>query len=145
MGTIRWSLFKKSCAVARILALNPPFRGMSTIVNVLQRVGPQEPNDVADVRVVQRLIAMAGRGSSVSRIGLPAVTGSFDAATGFWIYHLQNVQRRSHPQQIVDGIVSPARGSTYSGNDYWVIVMLNGLAKEKSPGEYAALLCSGGV
>lgn len=131
--------------MARILALNPPFRGMSTIVNVLQRVGPEEPNDMADVRVVQRLIAMAGRGSRASRIGLPAVTGSFDAATGFWIYHLQNVQRRSHPQQIVDGIVSPARGATYAGNDHWAIVMLNSLAKDKNPVEYAAFLNSGGV
>lgn len=131
--------------MARILALNPPFRGMSTIVNVLQRVGPDEPNDAADVGVVQRLMAMAGRGTRGSRIGMPAVTGSFDAATGFWIYHLQNMQRRSHPQQIVDGIVSPARGATYAGNDNWAIVMLNVLAKGNSPGEYAALLSSGGV
>ena len=57
--------------MARILALNPPFRGMSTIVNVLQRVGPEQPNDTADVRVVQRLIGMAGRGTPGSRIGLP--------------------------------------------------------------------------
>ena len=64
---------------------------------------------------------------------------------GFWIYHLQNFQRTSHPQQIVDGIVSPAHGANYSGNNHWTIVMLNALANERSAGEYAAFVKSGGT
>ena len=130
--------------MSRILSLSPPLNGMSSIVNVLQRVGPDERNDIADVRVVQRLMAMGGRGTA-SRIALPAASGIFDAPTGFWIYHLQNFQRRSHPQQIVDGIVSPARGASYAGHDHWAIVILNGLARDNAGVEYAAFLSSGGV
>jgi len=47
--------------MSRILSLNSPFHGLSTIVNVLKRVGPSEVNEAADVRVVQRLIQMAGK------------------------------------------------------------------------------------
>jgi len=132
--------------MSRILPLNPPFHGLSTIVNVLKRVGPSEVNDSSDVRVVQRLIQLAGKGSgSGVKIGLPSVTGSYDAATGFWIYHVQRVQKRSHPLQIIDGIVSPAHGASYASNTHWAIVLLNALAKDSSPSEYSAFVGSGGV
>jgi len=132
--------------MSRILVLNPPFHGLSTIVNVLKRVGPNEANDAADVRVVQRLIQMAGKGGPVAaKVGLPAVTGNFDAATGFWIYHVQRVQKHSHSLQIIDGIVSPAHGVSYASHTHWAIVLLNDLAKSKSPSEFSAFVSSGGV
>ena len=129
-----------------ILTLNPPFHGLSAIVNVVGRVGPSEVNNNADVRVVQRLIQMGARASTAGvKIGLPAVTGNYDAATGFWIYHVQFVQKHSHPNQIVDGIVSPAHGSSYAANTHWAIVLFNALAKDNSPAEFAAFLSSGGA
>jgi len=132
--------------MSRVLTLNPPFHGLSIIVNVLKPVGPSELNDTTDVRVVQRLIRMAGKGSAAGvKIGLPSVTGSYDAATGFWIYHVQRVQRRSHPLQIIDGIVSPAHGSSYASNTHWAIVLLNALAKDTSPSEFNAFVSSGGA
>ena len=133
--------------MSRILALNPPLYGLSTIVNVLKRVGPGEVNDAGDVRVVQRLIQMGAKGASaaVRSVGLPSVTGTYDATTGFWIYHVQRVQRGSHPLQIIDGIVSPAHGASYASNTRWAIVLLNAFAKDHSPAEFSAFVSSGGV
>ena len=133
--------------MSRILALNPPFHGLSTIVNVLKRVGPNEANDAADVRVVQRLLQMAAKGSTppVRGIGLPSVTGTYDAATGFWIFYLQKYQKAHHPLQIIDGIVSPAHGASFASNTHWAIVVLNFLAKDHSPSEFSAFVGSGGV
>jgi hypothetical protein len=132
--------------MSRILSLNPPLYGLSTIVNVLKRVGPGEVNDAADVRVVQRLIQMGGKGSSdAANVGLPSVTGKYDAVTRFWVYHLQRVLKGAHPLQIVDGIVSPAHGASYASNTYWAIVLLNEFAKKHSPADYSAFLASGGV
>jgi hypothetical protein len=125
--------------MGRILALNPPYQGLSTIVNVLARVGPTETNTSDDVRVVQRLLQMCARGSNIgARIGMPQPTGNFDAATGFWIFYTQAGQRRG---VIVDGIVSPAHGAHYApGGGVWTIVIFNYLAKNASPQEYAALV-----
>ena len=67
--------------MGRMLALNPPYNGMSMIVNVLGRVGPSEPNNPADVRVVQRLLQMASRGGAFSaQVGAAQPTGHFDSA-----------------------------------------------------------------
>jgi hypothetical protein len=133
--------------MSRILALNPPYEGLSTIVNVLKRVGPGEANDTADVRVVQRLIQMGARSASAETrsVGFPSVTGRYDAMTGFWIYHLQAFSKRSNPLRIVDGIVSPAHGASYASNTHWTIVLLNKYAKDHSPSEFSAFLASGGV
>jgi len=124
--------------MARILALNPPFNGMSTIVNVLGRVGAGEANNPDDVRVVQSLLQMCARGKAfAASIGVPQLTGHFDASTGFWIYQTQNSMRG----QVVDGVVSPAHGTHYSpGGGIWTIVIFNNIAKSTSPAEYAALL-----
>ena len=124
--------------MARILALNPPFNGMSMIVNVLGRVGPSEPNSPDDVRVVQRLLQMASRGKAfAASIGVPQATGRFDAVTGFWIFDVQ----ASFKHQIVDGVVSPAHGTHYAPTGgIWTIVLFNDFAKRTSPAEYAALL-----
>lgn len=122
--------------MARILTLNPPFNGLSSVVNVLGRVGPGESNNPDDVRVVQRLLEMCSRGKATAgNIGYPQSTGHFDAATGFWIYHVQNKLRR----QIVDGVVSPAHGAHYApGGGVWTIVLFNYFAKDNCPADYAA-------
>jgi hypothetical protein len=124
--------------MARILALNPPYSGMSTIVNVLARVGPGEPNHPDDVRVVQRLMQMGARGAApAASIGVPQVTGHFDAATGFWIYHAQRLNKSA----TVDGVVSPAHGTQYApGGSIWVIAYFNEFAKKNSPQDYATFL-----
>lgn len=129
--------------MGRILALNPPYNGMSMIVNVLGRVGPSEPNNSADVLVVQRLLQMASRGGAFSaKVGAAQPTGHFDSVTGFWIFWVQDrVRAMITRSQIVDGIVSPAHGTRYSpGGGIWTIVMLNDQAKMHSPAEYAAYL-----
>lgn len=131
---------------SRILTLNPPVEGLSAIVNVLGKVGPGEANAADDVRVVQRLIQIAGKNKAAAvGIGLPGVSGHFDAATGFWIYHLQNYQVGRHPHQIVDGIMSPAHGAAYAAHTYWAIVLLNSFAKANNPLEFTAFLNAGGV
>ena len=124
--------------MARILALNPPYNGMSTIVNVLGRVGPGEANNPDDVRVVQRLMQMGARGkAAATSFGTPQVTGHFDAVTGFWIYRIQHLLKN----RTVDGVVSPAHGSQYAaGGSIWTIVVLNDLAKGDSPQDYASFL-----
>jgi hypothetical protein len=131
---------------SRILTLNPPAGGLSAIVNVLGKVGPGEANAAEDVRVVQRLIQIAGKTKQVATgIGLPAATGHFDAATGFWIYQVQAFQISKHPRQIIDGVISPAHGATYAAHTFWAIVLLNSFAKENNPTEFNAFLNSGGV
>jgi hypothetical protein len=129
--------------MARILALNPPYNGMSTIVNVLGRVGSREQNSPDDVRVVQRLLQMCSRGQAFSSsVGAAQPTGHFDAVTGFWIFWVQDRVRAliSH-SQIVDGVVSPAHGTHYSpGGGIWTIVQLNESAKSNSATDYAAYL-----
>ena len=125
--------------MGRILAMNPPFNGMSAVVNVLGRVGPRESNNPEDVRVIQQLLQMASRGSPIaSRIEVPQATGRFDAATGFWIFYTQSIQRTG---AIVDGVVSPARGAHYGpGGGIWTILIFNQYAKSNCPQEYAAFL-----
>src|SRR5579871_3607112 len=97
----------------RILPLNPPFQGLTKIVNVFDKVGPDQTNNADDVKVVQKLLQMAAKGTPVG-IDTPNITGKFDAATGFWAYHIQvALHDGTHPNQIIDGIVSPAHGSAY--------------------------------
>jgi hypothetical protein len=126
--------------MSRILVLNPPFLGLSTIVNVLDKVGPKQTNEAADVRVVQNLLRMISF-TQGSTIGLPQVTGHFDAATGFWIYDTQDhIKRTGHPNTIVDGIVSPAHGSFYTAGAAWTIAVFNHFAQRSRPTEYAAFV-----
>jgi hypothetical protein len=53
---------------------------------------------------------------------LPSLTGKIDAVTSYWIYHLQNSAGSSGT---VDGVVSPAKGITYSAVQAWTIAQLN--------------------
>jgi len=94
--------------MSRTLTLNPPFQGLSTIVNVLKRVGPTEINDPSDVKVVQALIRMH-TSAFAKKVGVPQVTGNFDAATGFYIYDTQYFlkTKAGHQSVGVDGVISP--------------------------------------
>ena len=114
-------------------------QGQSSIINVLAHVGPNQPNNPDDVKVVQQLIQLVAKGSEgVAAIGVPNVTGRFDASTGFWIYHAQYVhKKRGHTHQIIDGIVSPAHGTTYASGATWTIMAFNVLAWKADPRGYA--------
>ena len=141
MGLI--NAFTEVVQMARLLALNPPYNGMSMIVNVQARVGPTEQNNSDDVLVVQRLLQMASRGGAFSaKVGAAHPTGQYDSVTGFWIFWVQDrVKAMIVRSQIVDGIVSPAHGAHYApGGGIWTIVVLNDQAKLHSPQEYAAYL-----
>jgi len=124
--------------MGRLLALNPPYNGMSTIVNVLGRVGPGEQNNPDDVRVVQRLLQLASRGGGPAiSLGIPQVNGNFDAITGFWIFRTQAFFRG----QVVDGVLSPAHDAHYAPcGGVWTIVLFNEYAKKYSAAEYATFL-----
>ncbi len=129
--------------MAQLLALNPPYNGMSTIVNVGGRVGPVEANSSDDVLVVQRLLQMCSRGGTFSsKVGAAVPTGRYESVTGFWIFWVQDrVKAMFTRSQIVDGIVSPARGAHYApGGGIWTIMVLNEQAKLHAPQEYAAYL-----
>jgi hypothetical protein len=134
--------------MSRILQLTPPWLGLSSIVNVLQRVGPTESNNSDDVKVIQQLLQMICKGESkvYKDIGYPQVTGHFDAATGFWIYDAQATSKK-RPElhlgaTIVDGIVSPARGSHYGPHGIWTIVFFNLWASTADPQNYGKFVTS---
>jgi hypothetical protein len=131
--------------MSRILKLNPPFRGLTVAVNVLDHVGPKLTNNLDDVKVVQKLLQLSSKGSEfASEIGLPAISGRFDAATGFWIYRFQDIDRHKSPSNVIDGKISPARGGSYGGGT-WTIISMNAFAKERDPQGYAAFIAKGGV
>ena len=121
--------------------MKPPFKGLSSVVNVLGRVGPGEANSLDDVKVVQQLLQMCSKGST-NGINVPNVTGRFDAATGFWIYHTQKVNKNAQPGQIVDGVVSPAHGEHYGPTGIWTIVIFNYLASQADPTGYKTFVAS---
>jgi hypothetical protein len=124
--------------MSRILALHPPYNGLTSIVNVVDHVGPGAANKPDDVRVIQRLLQLcAQRAAAATGVSVPQITGRFDGVTGFWIYHAQAYYKRP----TIDGVVSPARGSHYGpGGGVWTIVTLNEYAKKNSPNEYAAFV-----
>lgn len=121
--------------------VKPAVKGLSKILNVTKRVGRKAdcPNEANDVQLVQSLIRLAFRTSNITKIvGLPDTSGSFDATTGFWIYHMQATS--GNKNTVIDGVVSPARGASYGGGALWTIFDLNVEAKSSSPVEYEALM-----
>ncbi len=131
--------------MSRVLTINPPYKGLSVAVNVLKHVGPGKPNDNDDVRLIQRLLQLCATGSEFAAdIGLPNLTGKFDAATGFWIFRFQEVDRRKNPTQVIDGIVSPATGGRYNAASPWTIISMNEFAQRKNPAGLSALIAAGG-
>ncbi len=115
-------------------------QGQSSVINVLQHVGPNQSNNSDDVKVVQELLQMIAKGSGwVATVGVPNVTGQFDSCTGFWIYHAQYIHKqRGHVNQIIDGVVSPAHGTTYAPGATWTILAFNQIAWKADPRSYAA-------
>src|SRR5262245_32303588 len=111
--------------MASILALKTPLGPLDRILNVDHHVGPtdQSVNNADDVEAVQRLLVLAARvNPKTSRFGKPAVTRAFDALTGFWIYRYQQVQANLGQGGVIDGVVSPARGTAYgAGAKFWTI------------------------
>lgn len=132
----------------RILQLNPPWLGLSSLVNVLQRVGANEANSSDDVKIVQQLLQMICKAENkVYRdIGYPQVSGHFDAATGFWIYDAQATSKK-RPElhvggTIVDGVVSPAHGAHYGPHGIWTIAFFNRWAQAADPDNYRKFVTS---
>ncbi|MCU0726607.1 MAG: hypothetical protein MUE73_12610 [Planctomycetes bacterium] len=128
--------------MASIMRLRPPAGEMDRILNVDQRVGPLRdcPNLPGDVEAVQRLVALAvTEFASGSGFPLPQPTGRFDVLTGFYVYHLQARQQARYRTVVVDGVVSPARGSVYGGG-IWTIVNFNNIVFLHNRPEWEALL-----
>lgn len=113
------------------LSANPT--GMTFIYNVSQRVGFKQPNLPDDVQLVQFLLRASMKSRpDLAQLGIPALSGNFDAVTGFYLYLWQDKAKRP----IVDGIVSPAHGVHYAGaSAVWLIVDLNNVFRSNdSPG-----------
>ena len=106
--------------------MNQPFQGLSSIVNVIQRVGPGEISDPNDVKVVQALIRLH-TSLFAKRVRVPQVSGNFDAATDSYIYDTRHFLKSKGGNNgvIVDGVVSPTQGSVYSAGAPWTIALLN--------------------
>ena len=98
----------------QLLELIPPYRGsageVSLILNVSDRVGLGQVNKRHDVWTVQILMWYASSHTGADmKFGLPQLNGLFDAVTGLWIFHIQNLLKNRYGvrHQVVDGIVSP--------------------------------------
>ena len=131
----------------QLLELIPPHRGpageVSLILNVSDRVGLGQVNKRHDVWTVQILMwyASSHKGADM-KFGLPQLNGLFDAVTGLWIFHIQNLLKNRYGvrHQVVDGIVSPAHGSAFAHGAAWTIVILNALARKTDPGSHQSLV-----
>jgi hypothetical protein len=113
--------------------LSPSETFTRDMINVEERVGPRQVNLRDDVRIVQELLRMAYKNDPAATYGLPQVTGRFDAVTGFWIFEFQrgNLTGRN---QIIDGIISPAKGVAFAPGGIWTIVALNSAARMNASG-----------
>jgi hypothetical protein len=130
----------------RILELSAPYYGLPRIVNVLAPVGFHERNDPDDVRVVQNLLhAITLKKGWAGSIGIPQVTGRYDALTGFWIFNWQAMTQGDDVQ--IDGVVSPAQKGAYYGKTAWLIVRMNQAASAINPTVYQRFVAAmeGGV
>jgi len=118
--------------MAERLQLGPNSLGLSFIYNVSGRVGFKQPNAPDDVQLVQFFLReeMKTRADLIP-LGIPTLSGKFDAVTGFYLYLWQNKANRS----VVDGIVSPAHGVQYgaAASSVWLIVDLNNVLKTINP------------
>jgi hypothetical protein len=130
----------------RILESSTPYFGLPRIVNVLWPVGFNEQNDPDDVRVVQNLLpAITLHKRLAGSIGIPQVTGRYDALTGFWIFNWQAMTQDDNVQ--IDGVVSPAQKGAYYGETAWLIVRMNQAASAANPTVYQRFVAAmaGGV
>lgn len=122
--------------MAQRLKLGQNPTGLTFIYNVSQKVGYLQPNLADDVQLVQFFLREIGRPRpDLHQLGLPQLTGKFDAVTGFYVYLWQHYARRP----VIDGIVSPARGLTYAPLAAWVITDLNASYRNISKQGFEAL------
>jgi len=103
--------------------------GMKVLYNLSDMVGPGKPNKPDDVMLVQVLLADMAAAKKIGHLsavmGPPAITGTFDFATAYWILLMQHENRAGVK---VDGFVSPCKSSsgTYSGDTKaWLIAAMN--------------------
>ena len=123
--------------------LTPGGRGgkMPFVWNVSKHVGcdPSCPNLPTDVELVNFLLhfheKIGSAPAAAAKMAQSGVTinGTFDVATGFWIYYLQS--RGKAPGCKTDGIISPARGA----DELWLISYLNGEVMKNNPALYQNL------
>lgn len=107
------------------------------IWNVSAKVGPNadNPNGPTDVELLKLLLVTALGGPRVSQFGIKGksvpVTREpvFDTTLGFWVFRFQQLGKHS----TMDGIASPARGTTYAQGTPWVIFTFNEFAREADP------------
>ena len=120
----------------------PP--GIDRILNVDATVGPSVVggvNSADDVSAVQALFAIYLGGETSPVTPLPQQTGTFDSATGYYIYRLQGAEQKSWPTSVVDGLVSPATdGEVSYGGGYFVIAALNFQAYDQDADAWNALV-----
>jgi hypothetical protein len=127
--------------MAHILELGHNKFGLTSILNVSQKVGPTNEggiNNQNDVDAVEKLMLVAYR--CIFEDGLSLTNnGIFDPVTGYYIYRMQANFKREYPATILDGIISPAKGFGYGGDTIYSIVVFNGLAKKHNSAAYEEL------
>lgn len=118
------------------MILNTQYHGMSFIWNVSEAVGDNAscPNRPTDVDLVKILIGETIRARPPTWINASLrtpllVNGQMDAITAYWI-RVFNADHNPRLSQSQAGIVSQARGASFSPRDTWVIVKLNWSAKQ---------------
>lgn len=121
-----------------------PTGGMPFIWNVSQHVGcrSENPNQATDVELVQFFLRETIK---VRDLGAKAASGAFTpsfeldgkytSALGFWIFYSQ---LGGAAAATIDGIVSPAKGTSY-GTGAWAIAKMNYHYKKIFPNEWANL------
>jgi hypothetical protein len=121
--------------------------GMPFLWNVSQHVGrlKKHPNLPTDVELVQFLIVenvnrglLGFNGTSGSKAPPLSVDGRFSAILGFWIFYCECSASPTSPQQ-VDGVVSPAHGTSYRAGAQWAIARLNKWLRDADYGFWSSL------
>jgi hypothetical protein len=124
--------------MAHILELVHNPSGLTSIINVSQKVGPTKEggvNNQNDVDAVEKLIIIASGGVFDDGFVINN-NGNFDPVTGYTIYRTQANLKRNNPAITLDGIISPAKGVGYGANTKYTIVKLNEVAKNTNSAAY---------
>jgi hypothetical protein len=122
----------------------PPNDVIPMMFNVDKHVGPACPNLADDVLLVQFLIRKSAERTpdlppdKKARMSKVPTSGICDAATIDGIKAVQERVREKHPPNVVDGIVSPAKGTNY-GTGIWAITILNSTVRLDFPERWPRL------
>ena len=110
--------------------------------NVDSHVGPGCPNKIEDVLLVQFFLSetagLAIEPVLKSKLTKVPKSGTCDSATIDGIRAFQQSFHDRNPAQVVDGIVSPAKGASYGGGA-WTIVLLNVNVRDANSGAWPRL------